>query len=52
MRSFSGCPVERTGAGRRVQERYEIDSAGLVQVTITDLEDGFARRYVLGRQTA
>lgn len=49
---LSGRPVERTGAGRRVQERYEIDSAGLVQVTITDLEDGFSRRYVLGRQTA
>ena len=31
-----------------VRERYEIDSAGLVRVSLTDLSDGFTRTYLLG----
>ena len=40
--------VRRTGCGPWVRERYEIDSAGLVRVSLTDLSDGFARTYLLG----
>ena len=45
------CTVERRDYGPRVQEHYRIDEAGLVRVTITDLTDGYSRRYVLGRRT-
>ena len=37
-----------TGCGPWVRERYEIDSAGLVRVSLTDLSDGFTRTYLLG----
>ena len=40
--------VRRTGYGPWVRERYEIDSAGLVRVSLTDLSDGFTRTYLLG----
>ena len=45
------CTVERRNYGPLVQEHYRIDEAGLVRVTITDLTDGYSRRYVLGRRT-
>ena len=35
-----------------MEERYEIDSTGVVQVSLTDLGDGYSRSYVLGRRTA
>ena len=40
--------VRRTGHGPWVREHYEIDSAGLVRVSLTDLSDGFTRTYLLG----
>jgi molecular chaperone DnaK (HSP70) len=41
-------PVERlSGEGPPIEERYEVDAAGVVKVTIRDLEDGFSREYVL-----
>ena len=41
-------PVERLSAeGPLIEERYEIDAAGVVEATITDLEAGYARSYVL-----
>ena len=45
------CSVERRDRGPRIQEHYRIDEAGLVRVTITDLTDGYSRRYVLGQRT-
>jgi len=45
-------PVERAGFGPYMEERYEIDSTGVVQVSLTDLGDGYSRSYVLGRRTA
>jgi molecular chaperone DnaK (HSP70) len=41
--------VERLhgGSGPLIEERYEVDAAGIVAVTITDLEAGFAKSYVL-----
>ena len=48
LRTYS---VERRDQGPRIQEHYRIDEAGLVRVTITDLTDGYSRRYVLGRRT-
>ncbi|MBM4360684.1 MAG: Hsp70 family protein [Deltaproteobacteria bacterium] len=40
--------VERLdGPGRWIAERYEVDPAGVIAVTISDLEDGFARMYTL-----
>ncbi len=41
-------PVRRTGSGPLIRERYRIDRSGIVQVTITDLESGFAREFRLG----
>ena len=48
LRTYS---VERRDHGPRIQEHYRVDEAGLVRVTITDLSDGYSRRYVLGRRT-
>lgn len=46
--ALADAPVERLdGEGPLVEERYEVDAAGVVAVTIVDVEDGFARRYVL-----
>jgi molecular chaperone DnaK (HSP70) len=33
--------------GPRVEERYEVDAAGVVTVTISDLEDGYQQAYTL-----
>jgi molecular chaperone DnaK (HSP70) len=40
---LSRVPVARTGAGPLVEERYSLDSDGIVEVTITDLDSGFSR---------
>ena len=34
-------PVRRTGPGPLVEERYTVDPAGLIEVRITDLDDGY-----------
>jgi molecular chaperone HscA len=39
--------VERTGGGPLVRERYQIDRNGIVEITITDLDCGYSRRYQL-----
>jgi molecular chaperone DnaK (HSP70) len=44
----SDVKVERRGGGPLVRERYEIDPGGVVRVTITDLESGYARAVALG----
>ncbi len=46
-------PVLRyEGLGPLVRERYEVDGAGVVQVSITDTTDGYTRSYVLGERTS
>ncbi len=41
-------PIERLASSRsRIEERYEVDATGVVAVTIVDLDDGYAQRYVL-----
>lgn len=45
-------PVHRLGHGPQVHERYEVDAAGRVSVTLTDLSDGYCRRYLLGQGAA
>ncbi len=45
-------PVARTGAGPLVRERYQVDPHGIVEITITDLDDGYSRAYRLGAPEA
>ncbi|MDU0348962.1 Hsp70 family protein [Actinomyces sp. MRS3W] len=52
VEELKAVPVQRLGNGPEVEERYEIDGAGLIRVTLTDLSDGYARTYVLGRRTS
>jgi molecular chaperone DnaK (HSP70) len=41
-------PVQRlAGEGPLIEERYEVDAAGVIAVTITDLDHGRGARYVL-----
>ena len=40
--------VERRAHGPLIRERYEIDAGGIVRVTITDLDSGYAREYRVG----
>ncbi|AMD87973.1 chaperone HscA [Actinomyces radicidentis] len=49
---LAGVVVKRTADGPLVEERYEIDDAGIIRVTLTDLGDGYARGYTLGERTA
>ncbi|WP_103064393.1 Hsp70 family protein [Actinomyces qiguomingii] len=49
---LASLPVHRLGNGPQIEERYDIDGAGLIHVTLTDLSDGYKRTYVLGRRTA
>ena len=46
---LGAAPIERlgNGGGPLIEERYEVDGAGVIAVTITDLDSGFARRFVL-----
>jgi hypothetical protein len=42
-------PVRRLEeAGPRIEERYHLDRHGLVEVTVTDLDAGYARTFHLG----
>jgi molecular chaperone DnaK (HSP70) len=42
-------PVRRTGEdGPLIEERYRVDAGGIVNVTVTDLETGYAREVRLG----
>lgn len=49
-----GVEVRRgeAGSGRPIKERYEVTSAGVVQVSLTDATDGYTRSYVLGKRTS
>lgn len=41
-------PIQRlAGDGPLIEEKYEVDAAGVIAVTITDLEAGRGARYVL-----
>ena len=40
-------PIERLGRGPTVEERYTVDAAGIVAVTITDLTTGYRQEHVL-----
>lgn len=44
---LSKVEVERLGEGPWVREEYTVSPLGLVEVALTDLETGFARRYTL-----
>jgi molecular chaperone DnaK (HSP70) len=45
---LDGVPIERLAAmGPPIEERYEVDAAGVIAATITDLSNGYSRRYVL-----
>lgn len=47
-RALDDAVVERLGdAGPWVEERYEVDAAGIIAVTITDVDRGRSARYVL-----
>lgn len=47
-RDLGDVHVERLGSeGPLVEERYEVDSSGVVQVTIANLDAGYEHRYVL-----
>jgi hypothetical protein len=46
-RDLAAVPVTRTGDGPLIRERYAVDENGTVQITITDLESGYARDYHL-----
>jgi hypothetical protein len=42
-------PVQRMSAeGPLIEERYTVTPLGMVSVTITDLDSGFARKYEMG----
>ena len=46
--SLSSVPVARLrGDGPLIEERYEVDDAGVVSVTISDLTSARASRFVL-----
>ena len=46
---LTGVPVRRmSNEGPLIQEEYAITTLGIVRVTITDLESGFARAYDVG----
>lgn len=43
-------PVERTQLGPMIQEGYTIDAHGIVWVTLTDVENGYAQTYSLAKK--
>lgn len=48
---LSGVPVWRLpGEGPLIEERYACTAAGTFEVTLTALDDGFSRRYTIGRR--
>ena len=46
--ALDGVRIERLPTdGPTIEERYEVDAAGVVAITIRDVHDGYERRYVL-----
>jgi molecular chaperone DnaK (HSP70) len=45
---LASVPVRRLGEGPVIEERYDVDELGMVHVTITNLESGFALQHALG----
>ena len=46
--ALAEAPVERLAHdGPLIEERYEVDAAGVIAVTIAAVEDGYAQRFVL-----
>lgn len=46
--SLDAVPIRRLEAeGPLIEECFEVDAAGVVEVTIVDLEDGYSERFVL-----
>ena len=48
-KDLDGLPIERTGEGGVVEERYLVDPNGIVEVHVTDLTTGFTISRVLGQ---
>ncbi len=46
---LSAVPVVRTGDGPVLRERYEVGADGVVEVTLTDLSDGYCLSRRIGR---
>lgn len=46
-RGLGGATVERRPGGPLVEERYVLDEHGIVQVSLTDLETGYAQTHAL-----
>jgi molecular chaperone DnaK (HSP70) len=42
-----GIPIERRGAGPMVEERYTVDAAGIIAVSLTDLTTGYRQEHLL-----
>jgi hypothetical protein len=50
---LAGVPVWRLpGEGPLIEERYACTAAGMFEVTLTALDDGWSRRYTIGRHGA
>lgn len=47
VEDLSSVPVQRVETGPLVQETYTVNAAGIVEVSIEDVETGFSRRYGL-----
>jgi hypothetical protein len=46
--TLSRIPIDRVASeGPLIEERYEVDLAGVIAVTITNLDAGRAARFVL-----
>jgi molecular chaperone DnaK (HSP70) len=46
---LSGVRIERTGEGPLIEERYTVDAAGMITLSITDRENGFEESFRLSR---
>ena len=45
--SLRGIPIERRESGPIVEERYTVDPAGIIAVSLTDLTTGYRQEHVL-----
>ncbi|MCU0657913.1 MAG: Hsp70 family protein [Polyangiaceae bacterium] len=51
--SLAGVPVQRLeGPAPRIEEQYQVDPHGIVEVTISDLDSGYRRSFRLGSVAA
>lgn len=41
--------VERTSVSPQIEERYDLDSDGLISVTVKDMDSGWTRTYRIGK---